>query len=165
MQNPALAAGQRLAANLQHARAAGQPLEPLLAAAGQPLQLLDGQAIHNQQSAHAQQTAESTAHAQQTVESTAHAQQTVESAAHAQQAAGQAAHYQQVANQAAPSHTAGTELRPRYPERPRYASSSSGHLAQPAAEATGLGSILRNVFGQYEYESLFKHNSLGIISS
>ncbi len=141
MQNPALAAGQRLAANLQHARAAGQPLEPLLAAAGQPLQLLEGQAVHNQQSAHAQQTVESTAHPQQ--------------------AAGQATHYQQVASQAAPTHTAGTELRPRYPERPRYASSSSGHLAQPAAEATGLGSILRNVFGQYEFELLLKNNRLG----
>ncbi len=139
LQNPAVAAGQRLAANLQHARAAGQPLAPLLAAAGQPLQLLDGQAVHKQQSAHAQQTVEPTAHAQQVAGQTAHAQQ----------AAGQAAHYQQVANQAAPSHTAGTELRPRYPERPRYASSSSGHLAQPATEATGLGSILRNVFGQY----------------
>jgi hypothetical protein len=151
LQNPALTAGQRLAANLQHARAAGQPLAPLLAAAGQPLQLLDGQAVHNQQSAHAQQTVESTAHAQQAAGQTAHAQQAVDSTAHAQQAAEQAAHYQQVANQAAPSHTAGTELWPRYRERPRYASSSSGHLAQPAAEATGLGSILRNVIGRYEF--------------
>jgi len=141
LQNPALAAGQRLAANLQHARAAGQPLQPVLAATGQSLLQAVGQPVGSQ-AAYAQQAVGQAAPGQQAVNQAAPSQPESSQALLGQDYFDEATHNEQAAGQAAQyAPTAGYSLRPQYGQRHAVPSGQQSHSEQAEAAA----SFLRNV--------------------